>query len=273
VIGISSVLCCASTIGSKEATILTKLKKQDLQGAQAYIDAVRERLDAIAANQLEAIDQAATAIVDAVEADGLVYLFGTGHSHFLAEEGHHRAGGLAPVCPILHSSLMLHEGSALSSKMERMSGLGPELLSRYRPTSKDVLVVFSNSGVNAVPVETALAAKEIGMKVVAVVARDYATQVPAGPTGKKLTDIADIVLDNHGVAGDALVDLAGSELRVGPLSTIAGAFIWNAVLTEVAWRMSEHGMTPPVYISANMPGAREHNAALVEQYRARNRHL
>jgi uncharacterized phosphosugar-binding protein len=252
---------------------LTMPQKQDLKGVQAYIDAVRERLDAIAANQLEAIDRAATAIVEAVEADGLVYLFGTGHSHMLAEEGHHRAGGLAAVCPILHSSLMLHEGSVLSSKMERMSGLGPAVLSSYQPTSKDVLVIFSNSGVNAVPVETALAAKEIGMKVVAVVARDYASQVPAGPTGKKLTDIADIVLDNHGVAGDALVDLAGSELRVGPLSTIAGAFIWNAVLTEVAWRMSEHGMTPPVYISANMPGAREHNAALVEQYRARNRHL
>ena len=248
-------------------------QKQDLQGAQAYLDAVRERLDVIAANQLEAIGRAAAAIVEAVEADGMIFLFGTGHSHILAEEGHHRAGGLAPVCPILHSSLMLHEGSALSSKMERMNGVGPAVLSSYRPTAKDVLVVFSNSGVNAVPVETALAAKEIGMKVVAVVARDYADQIPAGPTGKKLTDIADIVLDNHGVAGDALIDLAGCELRVGPLSTIAGAFIWNAVLTEVAWRMSEQGMTPPVYISSNMPGAQEHNAALVEQYRTRNRHL
>jgi uncharacterized phosphosugar-binding protein len=244
-----------------------------LQGAQAYIDAVRERLDTIAANELQAIGRAAAAIVKAIETDGQVYLFGTGHSHMLAEEGHYRAGGLAAVCPILHSSLMLHEGSMLSTKMERMSGLGPAVLSSYRPTSKDVLVIFSNSGVNAVPVETALAAKEIGMTLIAVVAQDYAAQVPAGPSGKKLADIADIVLDNHGVAGDSLVELAGNELRVGPFSTIAGAFIWNAVLTEVAWRMSEQGVTPPVYISANMPGAREHNAALVEQYRTRNPHL
>jgi uncharacterized phosphosugar-binding protein len=244
-----------------------------LQGAQAYMDAVRERLDSIACQQLEAIDRAAAAIVKAVEADGQVYLFGTGHSHMLAEEGHYRAGGLAAVCPILHSSLMLHEGSVISTKMERMNGLGPAVLSSYRPTSKDVLVIFSNSGVNAVPVETALAAKEIGMTLIAVVAQDYAAQVPAGPSGKKLTDIADIVLDNHGVAGDSLVELAGNGLRVGPFSTIAGAFIWNAVLTEVVWRMSEQGVTPPVYISANMPGAREHNTALVEQYRTRNPHL
>jgi uncharacterized phosphosugar-binding protein len=244
-----------------------------LQGAQAYMDAVRERLDSIACQQLEAIDRAAAAIVKAVEADGQVYLFGTGHSHMLAEEGHYRAGGLAAVCPILHSSLMLHEGSVISTKMERMNGLGPAVLSSYRPTSKDVLVIFSNSGVNAVPVETALAAKEIGMTLIAVVAQDYAAQVPAGPSGKKLTDIADIVLDNHGVAGDSLVELAGNGLRVGPFSTIAGAFIWNAVLTEVVWRMSEQGVTPPIYISANMPGAREHNTALVEQYRTRNPHL
>jgi uncharacterized phosphosugar-binding protein len=248
-------------------------QKPDLHGSQAYMDAVRERLDAVATGQLEAIDQAAAAIVEAVEAGGMVYLFGTGHSHMLAEEGHHRAGGLAAVCPILYSSLMLHEGSTLSGKMERLSGLGPAVLASYRPTAKDVLVVFSNSGVNAVPVEIALAAKEIGMKVIAVVALDYASQLAPGPSGKKLTEIADIVLDNCGVPGDALVDLLGSGLRVGPFSTIAGAFIWNAVLTEVAWRMSAQGLTPPVYISGNMPGAAEHNAALAEQYRARNRHL
>jgi uncharacterized phosphosugar-binding protein len=237
------------------------------------MDAVRERLDAIATSQLEAIDQAAAAIVDAVRAGGMVYLFGTGHSHMLAEEGHHRAGGLAPVCPILYSSLMLHEGSTLGGKMERLSGLGPAVLASYRPTSHDVLMIFSNSGVNAVPVETALAAKEIGMKVIAVVALDYASQLAAGPSGKKLTDIADIVLDNRGIAGDALVDVAGDGLRVGPFSTIAGAFIWNAVLTEVVWRLSAQGVTPPVYISGNMPGAAAHNAALAEQYRARNPHL
>ncbi len=244
-----------------------------LQGAQNYMKAVRERLDAIASQQLEAIGQAAAAIVETIEAGGLVFLFGTGHSHMLAEEGHYRAGGLAAVCPVLHSSLMLHEGAVTSSKMERTSGLGPAVLSRYHPTPKDVLVIFSNSGVNTVPVETALAAKEIGLKVIAVIARDYAAQVPVGPSGKKLADVADIVLDNHGVPGDALVQLENSELRFGPLSTIAGAFILNAVLTEAVWRINEKGAVPPIYISANMPGAKEHNVTLVEENRTRNPHL
>lgn len=244
-----------------------------LQGAQAYLDAIRERLDAIASQQMDAIDKAAAAFVETIEAGGMIYLFGTGHSHMLAEEGHFRAGGLAPVCPVLHSSLMLHEGAVVSTRLERSPGLGPAVLARYRPTPKDVLVVFSNSGVNTVPVETALAGREIGMKVIAVIAQEYAAQVPVGPTGKKLAEIADIVLDNHGVAGDALVQLPNSELRVGPLSTIAGAFILNAVLTEAVWRINAKGVMPPVYISANMPGAKEHNATLTERYRARNPHL
>jgi len=244
-----------------------------LQGARAYMDAVRERLDAVASQQLAAIDRAAAAFVETIEAGGLIYLFGTGHSHMLAEEGHYRAGGLAPVCPVLHSSLMLHEGAVVSTRLERTNGLGSAVLSRYRPTPMDVLVVFSNSGVNTVPVETALAARDIGMKVIAVIAQEYAAQVPAGPSGKKLADIADIVLDNHGVAGDALVQLENTELRVGPLSTIAGAFILNAVLTEAVWRINAKGVMPPIYISANMPGASEHNVALIEQYRTRNPHL
>lgn len=244
-----------------------------LQGARSYMDAVRVRLDAIAVTQQDVLAQAAQAVVTAIEADGQVYLFGTGHSHLLAEEGHYRAGGLAVVCPILCPSLMLHESAVSSTQMERTSGLGPALLARYRPSAIDVLWVFSNSGVNAAPVEIALAAKEIGMTVIAVVAQAYAARTPAGSTGQKLADIADIVFDNQGVPGDALVEIGDAGLRVGPSSTIAGAFILNAVLTEATWRLEARGHEPPIYISGNMPGAAEHNAALVEKYRARNPHL
>jgi uncharacterized phosphosugar-binding protein len=166
-------------------------QKQNLPGAQAYMDAVRERLDVIASRQLGAIDQAAAAIVEAVEAGGLVYLFGTGHSHMLAEEGHHRAGGLAAVCPILRTSLMLHEGSSLSGKMERMSGLGPAVLSSYRPTAKDALAIFLTAGQRSAG-ETALAAKDRD-DVDRSRGPGLAAQVPPG-LRQKLADIADIVL-------------------------------------------------------------------------------
>lgn len=235
--------------------------------------AVRRSLDAIAESQVEAIDRAAQAVVRTVEADGIVYLFGTGHSHMLCEEGHYRAGGIAAVCPILNSSLMLHEGAVLSTRLERTSGLGPAVLARYGPTERDLLIIFSNSGVNNVPVETAIAAKELGMTVIAVIAADYAAQAPLGSTGKKLGDIADIVLDNQGPPGDALIEVDDQGLRVGPLSTIAGVFILNAILVEAICRMVASGVVPPVYVSANMPGAAAHNAALIAKYRSRNPHL
>ena len=244
-----------------------------LPGASRYMANVQALLQTIADTQMVAIEAAATAIVRALRQDGLLYLFGTGHSHMLCEEGHYRAGGLAPVCPILATALMLHEGSGTSTILERTSGVGPAVLPRYPVTDRDVIMIFSNSGVNAVPVETALAAKEKGMTVIAIVALDYAVTVPAGPTGRKLADIADIVIDNQGVPGDALVAVGESGLRTGPGSTITGAFILNAILTEVAWRIAGAGGEPPIYISANMPDAAAHNVALVERYRTRNPHL
>ncbi len=242
-------------------------------GARAYMDAVRTLLDTIAATEGGAIEAAVEQIVRCLRQDGMLYLFGTGHSHMLVEEGHFRAGGLAAVCPILSSALMLHEGAVAGSRLERTPGIAAAVLARYAVRPGDVVIVFSNSGANTVPVEAALAAKERGMVVIAVVARAYAAQVPAGPTGRKLADIADIVIDNHGVPGDATVALGESGVRSGPASTVAGAFLLNAILTEVALRLAQEGGAPPVYVSANMPGAAEHNAGLIERYRPRNPHL
>lgn len=240
--------------------------------AGRYMAAARALLDVIAESETPRLKDAAAAIVQALQADRMLYIFGTGHSHMLAEEGHYRAGGLAPVCPILFPPLMLHEGAVASTQMERTSGLAPAVLGRYAVQPGDVIIIFSNSGANAVPVEMAIAAREQGMVVIAIVALDYAATVKAGPSGRKLADIADIVIDNHGVPGDALLEVGGG-LRTGPASTVTGAFILNAVLTEVAAQMADAGGGAPVYISANMPGAAAHNAALIEKYRSRNPHL
>lgn len=251
----------------------TNTPEAQLPGARRYMERVQELLQTVAATQGEAIAAAAAAITASLRRDGRLYLFGTGHSHMLAEEGHYRAGGLAAVVPVLAGSLMLHESAIASTGFERTGGLAPLILARYGLSERDVIIIFSNSGVNAVPVEAALAAKTGGATVIAVVALDYARTVPAGPSGRKLADIADIVIDNHGVPGDALVEVRDSGLRTGPGSTITGAFILNAILTEVAWRLAEEGGQPPIYISANMPGAAEHNRDLVERYRPRNPHL
>lgn len=247
-------------------------ERAPLAAAAEYMAAVRSLLDLIAVQESARLEAAAALIAEALQAGHMLYLFGTGHSHMLAEEGHYRAGGLAPVCPILASSLMLHEGAVASTQLERTSGIAPAILSRYAVQPGDVIFIFSNSGANAVPVEMAIAARDRGMVVIAIVALEYAATVKAGPTGHKLAEIADIVIDNHGVPGDALVDVGGG-LRTGPASTVTGAFILNAILTEVAARLATTEGGAPVYISANMPGAAAHNAALIAQVRTRNPHL
>jgi uncharacterized phosphosugar-binding protein len=247
-------------------------ESSSIAGAAAYMNAVIERLTQVAANQTSAIDCAADAVAKTIMNDGMVYILGTGHSHMLAEEGHYRAGGLAAVCPVLIGALMLHENSIASGTFERVSGLAPAIFQRYGLTSRDMLFVFSNSGVNAVPVEAALYARSLGMTVAAVCSMAYAAQIPAGKAGMKLADAADIVLDNGGIPGDALIPI-GDGLRAGPLSTIGGAFLLNAILVEAAQRMVARSHNPPVIVSANMPGANEHNAPLIARYQPRNPHL
>ncbi len=235
--------------------------------------AIRALLDDVAASQADAIDQAVTAVVRAVKAGGIIYLFGTGHSHMLAEEGHYRAGGFAPVTPILVTNLMIHESATASSRYERLPGLAPIIFSRYNPTEKDVLFIFSNSGVNAVPVEMALTAQRTGVTVIGVLSRQYCSQAPLSPVGKRLYEVVDVIIDNQTPPGDALVEIGQSGLRSGAASSIVGAFLLNAILTEAVCRLSAEGEDPPVYISSNMPGAAEHNASLLQRFKPHNPHL
>ena len=245
----------------------------ELTGATLYAEKVKSILEKVISTQNESFNDAAEAVVRTIKGGGAVYLFGTGHSHMLAEEGHFRAGGLAPVIPILVSGLMVHESAINSGKLERLPGLAATILSHYQPKANDVMFIFSNSGVNAVPVEMAIEAKKIGMTVIGVLALAYASVAPVNSTGKRLNEIVDISIDNQIPAGDALVEIGHSGLRTGPASTIMGAFILNSILTEAAYRINASGIEPAIYISSNMPGAAEHNQKLVEREKTRNPHL
>jgi uncharacterized phosphosugar-binding protein len=230
-------------------------------------------LDDVEVSQAEAIDQSATAVVQSVKAGGVIYLFGTGHSHMLAEEGHYRAGGFAPVTPMLSTNLMIHESAAASSRYERLPGLAQIIFSRYNPNPKDTLFIFSNSGVNAVPVEMAITARKAGVTVIGLLSRKYCEQAPLSPLGKRLYEVVDIVIDNQTPPGDALVEIGESGLKSGAASTIVGAFLLNAILTEAEHRLYSEGAILPIYISSNMPGAEEHNASLLQQYKPHNPHI
>jgi uncharacterized phosphosugar-binding protein len=239
--------------------------------ADAYLADLAGRVARLRTEAADAIARAADAIEASARAGGLTYVFGTGHSHMLAEEVHYRAGGLAFAVPILTGPTMLHEGAIAGTAFERMPGLVRPILDRYPFGRGDVLVVVSNSGVNAVPVEAAGIGRERGATVIAITSEAYSRQAAAGRT--RLADIADIVLDNGAPPGDAATPVPHSELRVGPVSTAIAVALINAVFAEVAARLQASGDEAPIYLSANMPGASEHNARLIARYRSRNPHL
>jgi uncharacterized phosphosugar-binding protein len=239
-----------------------------MEVARAYLADLAARIaDPELAAQLE---PAIAAVVAAVQADRLVYVFGTGHSHLLALDLHYRAGGPAYVVPVLDERLMLHQGAMASTDRERMSGAAAEALSRYPLVAGDVVIIISNSGVNAAPVEAADLAKSLGASVIALTSRAYSEAAARGrPT---LASRADIVIDNALPPGDALVALPASGLKAGPGSTAVGAAILQALFAEAAARLAVAG-APLIFLSANMPGAAENNRELVARYGPRNPHL
>ena len=224
--------------------------------------------------QMGPIREAGRLVAEVLRADRLVHVFGTGHSHMLAEEGLYRAGGLAPVNAILESGLMLHEGAAVSTRLEKLPGYSPIVADKYGFEEGDLLIVISNSGVNAAPVEMALLAREAGLKVLAISSVGYSKSMKPRPgVSARLYEIADLTLDNLGEPGDAVVEVDGTGLKVGPTSTVIGAALLNAVFVEATCTLAAEGVEPPVYRSSNMPGASEHNRRLVERFKARIRHL
>jgi uncharacterized phosphosugar-binding protein len=239
-----------------------------------YMSVAVDVLQRISSAESEAVRSAASLCALAIEDDGLIHTFGTGHSSLLASEGLFRAGGLACVSPMLESPITFEPGGVASSFFERTQGYAPLLLDRYRASAGDVLVVFSNSGVNALPVEVAIAAKARGVRVVGVLSRAFARQAPrTAAGGQSLVDVVDVVIDNHVPPGDAVVPFYDDAIRAASVSTVAGAFIWNALVAEIVSILEREGTRAPIYISSNMPGAKENNEELVRRYRTRVRHL
>ena len=230
-----------------------------------YLNRIIENLRAIDAEEGEAISRAADAVADVIARDGIVYVFGCGHSHLPALDAFYRAGGLANVSPILDVDLMLHDGAAKSSRMEKMPGLATEVFRRYRVTPDDMLVVISASGKNAVPVEMARAGRAAGVTTVAITSSAYR------PHGATLGDVADIAIDSKVPYGDACIDVG--EAKMGGLSTAASCFILNSILIEGARRALARGVTPPIYTSGNVEGGTARNVALEERFLGRVKNL
>ena len=227
-------------------------------------------LNRIHDTQKDAMEKAANMAANTIAKDGIIYIFGCGHSHLIAMDNFYRAGGLCNVCPMLDSDLMLHDGAAKSSVMEKMEGLAEHVFKRYCLTEKDCLFVISTSGKNGVPVQMAQVAKAKGIPTVAVVSSAYFEDASKLP---KLYECADSYIDNCVPHGDAVMEIPGCDTNMGSLSTVASAFIMQAVLLEAAKMAVEMGAKPPIYKSGNVAGGAEFNKALIEEYQPRIKHL
>src|SRR5215212_6522351 len=225
---------------------------------EQYLQAMGELQTRVVHAQHAKLLQVARQMAETTSKDQRIFLFGTGHSHLLAEEGFYRAGGLANVVPILTEHVMLHHLPSLGSRLERTPGLATLILERYAPQPGEMLFVFSNSGVNQLPVEMALHGRERGVFVVSISSFEYARQAPLSALGPRLDQSADVALDNGGLPGDASLKLDDFPWRVAPSSTVICALLWNGLVAETARLLLESGSTPPVFVSLNVPGAAEH---------------
>lgn len=240
----------------------------------AFAERVQQLIGSAAADQRAGLDRAAALIAPRLANGGCLHLFGTGHSHMIAEEIFYRAGGLIPVQAMLDPSVVLSGGALRSTATERTSGAAAEIAARYDLGSGDAGVVISNSGRNPAPVEMALLMRARGMPVVAITSLAHSRALPAlHPPGQRLFEVADVVLDNAGAYGDAALSLPGVLYPVGPTSTILGAVIVQLLVLATMQHLVAMGREVVNLPSGNVPdGDRRAVIAELEKYRERIRH-
>ncbi|MHB9133873.1 MAG: SIS domain-containing protein [Armatimonadota bacterium] len=238
--------------------------------ANTYFDIAIETLRKVQETQQEPIQRAAELLVDAVGDDRSIFSFGASHSFILTEELVYRTGGLMLVNPIYpHGMNLFIRPMTATSRLERVLGLGAELLNSSPAKAGDVLLITSTSGRNAVVIDMAIAAREKGLHTIGITSLAYTGGVGSRhPSGKKLADLCDIIIDNGAPYGDAAVEIPGFPQKVGPLSSLTGIAIVNALVAEVVAGLVQKGITPPVFLSANLDGGDEYNARLL----AENKH-
>jgi uncharacterized phosphosugar-binding protein len=238
-----------------------------------YYDLLMAQMEKVRRSQWDKIRTAARWLSESFANGGWLYAFGTGHSHALAEEIFYRAGNPARATPILDSRLMLHNEAIQATYNEREEGYGIKLLNSYPVKKGDVLIVGSNSGRNAVPIDVALEGRRLGLRVIAITNFEQTRAWPSRHScGKVLADIAELAIDNCGVNGDACLEVDGLPGKIGPTSTSTGALIVNAIIVQGIQYALESGTAPEIYISSNTSGD-DHNDLLLQKYKSKIRHL
>lgn len=234
-----------------------------MTAAERYHKESLARLQNLLDGQRPALDRAAALCTEAIAADGLVHLFGCGHSRMMCEEMTPRQGCFVGWHTIVELGLTFHNlivgpnGLRQSLHLEKTLGYAEQILRNFAFGPQDVLIVISTSGIREVIIEMAEGAKERGLAVIGLVSLAHCKQAkPAHPSGKKLMDVADVVLDNGAPIGDSLLEIEGCKNKTGPFSTLGGGLVMNMLRCEVAQRLMDRGIEPVFLPSHQFVGSR-----------------
>ena len=240
--------------------------------ANTYLSTVVELLSRLQNEEMDAIEQAAALIADAIEQGHSLFAFGCTHSSLPIQDLVYRAGGLMLVNPLFGPGITALDikPTTISSGMEQMEGYAKVILDNSPMKSGDVLILVSVSARNAVPVELAQLAQERGIKVIGVTSREYSEAVSSRhSSGKKMNDFADILLDNKAPKGDAVLQAEGVPQKFTPVSGVTSIALLQALIATTIEELLSRNIVPPIFLAANVDGGKEYNARLLAQYRDR----
>jgi uncharacterized phosphosugar-binding protein len=240
-----------------------------LTAASEFFQKVIETIEDVGRTQSDRIETASHWIAESIKAGGVLHIFGSGHSHIVGEDLFYRAGGLSPVNAILDYNLTQIGGGrpTRSTRLERLEGYAKIILDNYDLRSGEVLVIVSQSGINPSVVEAAFEGKALGLKVIAVTSLEQSSNAESRhSSGKRLFELADLVIDNRIPPGDAVIEIGEDLPKVAPISTIIHCLIMQAIVAEVATCLFKQGAKPPIWISANVPGGDEWAEEMMKQF-------
>ena len=245
---------------------------------QRYFQVEQEIMNRVLETQGENIMKAAEILADTTQRGGIIYGYGVGHSHLICDDAFWRAATPANYCALLEHSATGNTEITKSAMVENLYGIGSAIVDYNRLTPEDCLIVISNAGNLIAPVEAALRAKEKGIPVIGIACVAYANYLPRlHKDGWNLIDIADVVIDNCSLIGDAAVEIEGMETKVGSTSTVPGVLIQTAMLTQMVEILCERGFIPDVYYNGHLARVDEkyaqHNDRIVDKYFYRIRNL
>jgi uncharacterized phosphosugar-binding protein len=245
-----------------------------------WLAAAQALLERLGRTQAGAIETASQWCAEAIGSDGLVHLFGTGHSRIPVEEMFPRYGSYPGFNPMIELSMTFHtqvigsNGQRQAMFIERTPGLAEVILDNFSFGPHDVMIVFSAGGTTAVPVEIARGARQRGLRVIAVTSVEQSMQSDPEPSsGKRLLDEADLVIDLCSPSADALVEVDGLDTPIGPGSTVTAVAVVNSIKVRTAQLLTERGAMPPVITRASVVGTERSRSLFDGAYREHARRL